>query len=166
MNQQVKPSNTALLIGLKQQLQKVLFNQQQLLEKLENHDLVADYNENNQLVFDTKTVPEMKNVLQGEYKKLENFEVVLAVVGTMKAGKSTTINAIVGREVLPNRNRPMTSLPTLIAHRKGQIEPVLTFDTKKINQYFVKLNKTDLDKYAKHKNIASYPEIVAFIAKI
>ena len=34
MNQQVKPSNTALLIGLKQQLQKVLFNQQQLLEKL------------------------------------------------------------------------------------------------------------------------------------
>ena len=37
---------------------------------------------------------------------------------------------------------------------------------EKINQYFVKLNKTDLDKYAKHKNIASYPEIVAFIAKI
>ncbi|HBV0140261.1 TPA: antirestriction protein [Escherichia coli] len=28
---------------------------------------------------------------------------VLAVVGTMKAGKSTTINAIVGQEILPNR---------------------------------------------------------------
>ncbi|HCX7601680.1 TPA: dynamin family protein, partial [Escherichia coli] len=26
---------------------------------------------------------------------------VLAVVGTMKAGKSTTINAIVGQEILP-----------------------------------------------------------------
>mgnify|MGYP000970717186 CR=1 FL=1 len=52
---------------------------------------------------------------------------VLAVVGTMKAGKSTTINAIVGREILPNRNRPMTALPTLIEHRPGQKTPVLRF---------------------------------------
>lgn len=166
MKQHTKTSNADLLIGLKRQLQKVLFNQQQLLEKLEKYDLVADYDENNQLVFDTKTVPEMKNVLQGEYKKLESFEVVLAVVGTMKAGKSTTINAIVGREVLPNRNRPMTSLPTLIAHRKGQVEPVLTFDTKLINQYLFKLNKTNLNKYEQHEKIATYPEIKDFIAKI
>ena len=52
---------------------------------------------------------------------------VLAVVGTMKAGKSTTINAIVGREILPNRNRPMTALPTLIEHKPGQKTPVLRF---------------------------------------
>lgn len=52
---------------------------------------------------------------------------VLAIVGTMKAGKSTTINAIVGTEVLPNRNRPMTALPTLIRHTPGQKEPVLHF---------------------------------------
>ncbi|HDX6754006.1 TPA: DUF932 domain-containing protein [Escherichia coli] len=50
---------------------------------------------------------------------------VLAVVGTMKAGKSTTINAIVGQEILPNRNRPMTSVPTLIRHVPGKTEPVL-----------------------------------------
>ncbi|ENG8299226.1 dynamin family protein, partial [Escherichia coli] len=48
-----------------------------------------------------------------------------AVVGTMKAGKSTTINAIVGQEILPNRNRPMTSVPTLIRHVPGKTEPVL-----------------------------------------
>ncbi|EEW7915943.1 dGTPase, partial [Escherichia coli] len=48
-----------------------------------------------------------------------------AVVGTMKAGKSTTINAIVGKEILPNRNRPMTSVPTLIRHVPGKTEPVL-----------------------------------------
>ncbi|HDV3741635.1 TPA: dynamin family protein, partial [Escherichia coli] len=46
-------------------------------------------------------------------------------VGTMKAGKSTTINAIVGKEILPNRNRPMTSVPTLIRHVPGKTEPVL-----------------------------------------
>ncbi|MBC0996636.1 dynamin family protein [Escherichia coli] len=50
---------------------------------------------------------------------------VLAVVGTMKAGKSTTINAIVGKEILPNRNRPMTSVPTLIRHVPGKTEPLL-----------------------------------------
>jgi len=49
---------------------------------------------------------------------------VLAVVGTMKAGKSTTINAIVGREIMPNRNRPMTALPTLIRHVPGRVQPL------------------------------------------
>lgn len=55
---------------------------------------------------------------------------VLAVVGTMKAGKSTTINAIVGREILPNRNRPMTALPTLIEHAPGQKTPVSYFEKR------------------------------------
>ncbi len=55
---------------------------------------------------------------------------VLAVVDTMKAGKSTTINAIVGREILPNRNRPMTALPTLIEHAPGQKTPVLYFEKR------------------------------------
>ncbi|EHL5696102.1 dynamin family protein, partial [Escherichia coli] len=57
--------------------------------------------------------------------KTARREMVLAVVGTMKAGKSTTINAIVGQEILPNRNRPMTSVPTLIRHVPGKTEPVL-----------------------------------------
>ncbi|EJF8723882.1 dynamin family protein, partial [Escherichia coli] len=63
--------------------------------------------------------------LEGEQIKTARREMVLAVVGTMKAGKSTTINAIVGQEILPNRNRPMTSVPTLIRHVPGKTEPVL-----------------------------------------
>ncbi|MFB2832736.1 dynamin family protein, partial [Aeromonas jandaei] len=55
--------------------------------------------------------------------KLEELDMVLAVVGTMKAGKSTTINAIVGLEVLPNRTTPMTALPTRVRHVPGQPEP-------------------------------------------
>ena len=66
-------------------------------------------------------------VLQENHTKLQNLDMVLAVVGTMKAGKSTTINAIVGREILPNRNRPMTALPTRIRHTRGQKTPVLQF---------------------------------------
>ena len=67
------------------------------------------------------------DTLTNELRKITRLEMVLAIVGTMKAGKSTTINAIVGTEVLPNRNRPMTALPTLIRHTPGQKEPVLKF---------------------------------------
>lgn len=78
--------------------------------------------------FDLESTPKEIEILEGEKTKLERLELVLAVVGTMKAGKSTTINAIVGTEVLPNRNRPMTALPTLIKHTPGQIEPILKFE--------------------------------------
>jgi replication fork clamp-binding protein CrfC len=78
--------------------------------------------------FDRNTTPKYIEVLKGEKTKLDDLEMVLAVVGTMKAGKSTSINAIVGTEVLPNRNRPMTALPTLIRHTSGQITPVLKFE--------------------------------------
>jgi len=78
--------------------------------------------------FDRHTTPKHIEVLKGEKTKLDDLEMVLAVVGTMKAGKSTSINAIIGTEVLPNRNRPMTALPTLIRHTSGQIAPVLKFE--------------------------------------
>ncbi len=69
--------------------------------------------------------------IENELQKLEKMEVVIAVVGTMKAGKSTTINAIVGTEVLPNRNAPMTTLPTLIRNKHGQVEPILKLNKLK-----------------------------------
>ena len=55
------------------------------------------------------------------------------MVGTMKAGKSTTINAIVGQEILPSRVEAMTTLPTLITHIKGKVEPVLKLNNSYIN---------------------------------
>ncbi|WP_395489732.1 clamp-binding protein CrfC [Cedecea davisae] len=79
------------------------------------------------LKFSPRGIELQKDMLQNERRKITQHEMVLAIVGTMKAGKSTTINAIVGTEVLPNRNRPMTALPTLIRHTPGQREPVLHF---------------------------------------
>ena len=67
-------------------------------------------------------------VLKEAKLKLDDSKMVIAVVGTMKAGKSTTINAIVGSEVLPNRNLPMTALPTAICHTPDQIDPILNFE--------------------------------------
>jgi GTPase Era involved in 16S rRNA processing len=69
--------------------------------------------------------------LNNEITKAQDLELVVAVVGTMKAGKSTTINAIVGTEVLPNRSEAMTTLPTAIRHTAGLTEPQLTFTRNK-----------------------------------
>ena len=68
---------------------------------------------------------EHQEMLKNEKQKLDNLEYVVAVVGTMKAGKSMTINAIVGQEILPSREFPMTTLPTLITHKPKQEEPIL-----------------------------------------
>jgi len=79
------------------------------------------------LKYSSEGIDMQMDMLKNELRKVTQNEMVLAIVGTMKAGKSTTINAIIGTEVLPNRNRPMTALPTLIRHTPGQHEPILHF---------------------------------------
>jgi RNA-binding protein YhbY len=80
-------------------------------------------------IFDQKTIDkDFIEVLEGEKTKLENLDMVLVVVGTMKVGKSTTINALVGSEIMPHRAEAMTALPTLIRHTPSQKEPSLKFN--------------------------------------
>ena len=97
--------------------------------------------------FDKKTLLENVKILQGESVKLENLEMVVAVVGTMKAGKSTTINAIVGTEILPNRNRPMTALPTLIRHTPDVEKPVLKFKQNKPINDLIAVLHSEIKKF-------------------
>ncbi|WP_024562262.1 clamp-binding protein CrfC [Franconibacter helveticus 513] len=100
------------------------------------------------LHFSARGVAAQQETLQNELRKITHQEMVLAIVGTMKAGKSTTINAIVGTEVLPNRNRPMTALPTLIRHLPGQKEPVL---------HFSHVRPIDTLMQALQQRLANYP---------
>lgn len=138
-----------LVNNYKQDMLKIINRQASILHKLgeelkkeENAKDIVSFTQNSnetnlssQRLIDLKRCQDYQELLIGEAKKLENFDVVLAVVGTMKAGKSTTINAIVGREILPNRNRPMTALPTLICHNPTKIEPYLTLNPIKLNQH-------------------------------
>ncbi|HBA9158479.1 TPA: dGTPase [Escherichia coli] len=96
-----------------------------LRQMVDEPDVLLDGKNENGLLFDKRKALKRIEELEGEQIKTARREMVLAVVGTMKAGKSTTINAIVGQEILPNRNRPMTSVPTLIRHVPGKTEPVL-----------------------------------------
>jgi GTPase SAR1 family protein len=88
---------------------------------------------------DRTTAQTWKGVLQTELAKVQNLEAVVAVVGAAKAGKSTTINAIVGAEVLPNRAKPMTTYPTLVRHTPGQRQPLLRFPLAREFAAFVAL---------------------------
>lgn len=108
------------ILGYKETTLNILKQQIDILQKAEQRILPkrADLEDDKakESVLTIEKSGELQQILNNEITKLQNFDVVLAVVGTMKAGKSTTINAIVGREILPNRNRPMTALPTLICH--------------------------------------------------
>ncbi|ELE7698188.1 dynamin family protein, partial [Escherichia coli] len=96
-----------------------------LRQMVDEPDVLLDGKNENGLLFDKRKALKRIEELEGEQIKTARREMVLAVVGTIKAGKSTTINAIVGKEILPNRNRPMTSVPTLIRHAPGKTEPLL-----------------------------------------
>lgn len=115
--------NIALLCDEADRLLQLNFNL--LRQMVEEPDVLSDSKNENRLLFDKQKALKRIEELEGEQIKTARREMVLAVVGTMKAGKSTTINAIVGQEILPNRNRPMTSVPTLIRHVPGKTEPVL-----------------------------------------
>lgn len=143
--------NPQQLLAFRDELTRVLSHQISLLHEMTALGLVPFHKENHDLMIDDKHLPEMVKLLEGEKHKLQNFDVILAIVGTMKAGKSTTINAIVGKEIMPNRNRPMTAIPTLICHKKGQTEPRITFNNHPINDFleqvhkYLKLNTKSID---------------------
>ena len=120
---------------------------------------------------DTESVKQEIATLRGEGLKLAELEMVLAVVGTMKAGKSTAINAIVGTEILPNRPTPMTAIPTLIKHTKGQKRPRLTISDKAAqpaNQLIQDLKKAFKDqKYqGKLEELKSDTDLYVMIDRI
>ncbi len=117
-----------------------------LQEMLDQNNILTENIGEQKQTFDKYSTPKEIEVLSGEKKKLANLEMVLAIVGTMKAGKSTSINAIVGNEVMPNRNRPMTAIPTLIRHRQGLTVPILNFHNYKPISNLLELLKKEILK--------------------
>ncbi|WP_135550895.1 dynamin family protein [Paenibacillus cymbidii] len=116
------------IIAVSEEVLRLLANQHDLVtELLRDGNILKDDSDRQARSVDRKTAEFWRKTLEDEKAKVEGLELTLAVVGTMKAGKSTSINAIIGQEVLPNRNRPMTTLPTVIRHKVGQDEPHLTF---------------------------------------
>lgn len=117
----------------KDDLIEILGKQVKILDEFD--EILENENQDKEGILTLDKSQTYKQLLHNEVTKLKNFDVVLAVVGTMKAGKSTTINAIVGREILPNRNRPMTALPTLICHSPTHTIPKLSINPTVLNTF-------------------------------
>lgn len=156
------------LLDYKEDMIDILKSQIQVLKQINEKILIHEekdltLSETSQRLLTRDKSSEFIQILQGEITKVKSFDVVLAVVGTMKAGKSTTVNAIVGREILPNRNRPMTALPTLICHNPNQYEPVLTFKNSAINEFL----KDIRDKFSLapdfKSNVSEINDLIDFI---
>ncbi|MFW2177914.1 MULTISPECIES: dynamin family protein [unclassified Moraxella] len=137
----VESMNLDDINGYKKTTLQILNKQIEILQSLDGilKQESKDKDDSKQGILTVEKSHDFQQILKNEITKLEKFDVVLAVVGTMKAGKSTTINAIVGREILPNRNRPMTALPTLICHKPNQTTPTLTINPTVINNFLEKL---------------------------
>ena len=162
-----------LIDGTRMEILRLIGQQNNLIiNLLEIPDLLKESSDDGQIRTDINKVKNWQSILNNEAKKVDQLEMVLTILGTMKAGKSTTINAIVGHEVLPNRNYPMTTLPTLIRHRKGQTIPVLNFSNsepiekmvEKVREKLVILQKRNsLEQIDLYKNVGK--ELVDNIIK-
>ena len=116
-----------LMTAAQNEAGRLLREQREFLLALERAEgLLHSREQSKKRLLDKERVAEIVEVLDEEAGKISRFEVTLAVAGTVNAGKSTVINAIVGTEVLPNRARPMTALPTVIRHKRNLLEPRLT----------------------------------------
>ncbi|CAK9091501.1 unnamed protein product [Durusdinium trenchii] len=68
-----------------------------------------------------------QDILKDVQANLKSLKLQLCFVGPMKAGKSTVINAICGKQLLPSAQFAMTVLPTFLVHTPGVKQPRLLF---------------------------------------
>lgn len=140
------------MLAYRDELVRALRRSSDLLDQAEKTEIIKHEEKGAPRILTTEDLPKLREIIAEEIQKLNHFDVVLSVVGIMKAGKSTTINAIVGQEIMPNRNQAMTTLPTLIYHTPEQVTPKLSFVEKPANT-FVQGLKT---AFKKNKKLFDY----------
>ncbi len=129
-----------IVLKLKTEVEKIHYETNELLNKTENQK------------------QDFIDILNSDKIKLNNFEFVISVVGTLKAGKSTTINAIIGQDLLPHRNEAMTALPTLVTHKKDK--KISTLYLKKVDFLNQKLNEVKSKLNQNKDNSSEYEETI------
>ena len=147
---------------IQQETIKIIKESQNLIMELIEREEKND-NTNREKTLSLTNLKEHQKLLTNELQKLNNLEYVIAFVGTMKSGKSMTINAIVGQEILPSREFPMTTLPTLITHKPNQTEPILSI--QKVAP-FTKLVTEIQTKLKENNNLSNLQEIQDLVNEI
>lgn len=139
-----------IIAALQDEIMALIERQQGLMGRLKNESLLWQDSQAKEELTPVK-LTDFQTALDSDAHKVRSLESVITVIGTMKAGKSTTINALIGENVLPHRVTAMTTLPTLIRHKPGQKEPHLTLKNPHIYQQLInsvldKINTSNLQE--------------------
>ncbi|KLO15519.1 hypothetical protein SCHPADRAFT_938629 [Schizopora paradoxa] len=73
---------------------------------------------------------EMQDLVDSSLKRETNQVFSIAFCGTVKAGKSSFLNSLIGRKILPSDELPATAWPCRVRHASGIKEPVLEVNPK------------------------------------
>jgi signal recognition particle receptor subunit beta len=104
---------------------------------------------------------DFRGTLQNEIQKIDANQATIAVIGTVKSGKSTAINAIVGSEAVPSRDQPMTTFPTRVIHTAGVTEAELDFPLAPAFNNLISVIREEL----KRRTDSDPQDLAALIAK-
>ena len=102
---------------------------------------------------------------------ITELQLRMAIIAPMKAGKSTIINAIAGRELLPSCATAMTTIPTEIVFNANYSEPVLFLSVeiitifKQIRQKIKHEIDTSGLKSIK-QTLARYPHLIPLLSDL
>lgn len=113
-----------------------------------------------------------QNEINEALPSIKNFELRVVIVAPTSAGKSTLVNAMIGRELLPSRTLDMTAYPTEIVFKAELTEPVLTISEDTIslfNRAIEQLQITIDDILGLDdtlKKIADYPPLKSLAEKV
>ena len=81
---------------------------------------------------DAYHIENVRQAIDNLQEKAEDKSLYLAVVGEFSSGKSTFINALLGRRILKEAVMPTTACATYIAKGTVEIEIGVIFDKKKV----------------------------------
>ena len=109
-------------------------------------NLIRAHDEETERLLDKDELDRQDKILINEVVKVSELEAVVAAIGTMSAGKSTCINAIVGADILPHRATPMTTYPTKVCHDPARVEPILEFPLVEEFEAFVSAVKEKISE--------------------
>ncbi|CAF3561193.1 unnamed protein product [Rotaria socialis] len=130
---------------------------QQALDTLECHKCLAEKvaaNLRSKSSHSTETLYSMcvKRIIteiNEEMRKVHQLELRMTVVASMKSGKSTIINALIGENILPTRANAMTIIPTEVIFKHEVKESILYLSNEIIDT--IKVIYGELQSYLQNK---------------
>lgn len=114
--------------------------------------------------YSDSTGPGMGTILERTYSNLVDTEIIIPVIGMQGTGKSTLINAIIGKEILPCGCNETTCIPVEIRYSKHPHAAVyFTDDTPALKIYSIDELRSYADNDENPSNIKKVSRAVVYL---